>query len=78
MTVQVGWDTTNEQIDELEKRINNWLSQDEARDISSSTAIMVRFPLMAAWSVWWSGTDVVGLFFLASRSSTLISSGRSS
>lgn len=48
MTVQVGWDTTNEQIDELEKRINNWLSQDEARDISSSTAIMVRFPLTTA------------------------------
>jgi len=42
MTVQVGWDTTNEQIDELEKRINNWLSQDDKRDLASSTAIMVR------------------------------------
>lgn len=42
MTVQVGWDTTNEQVDELERRINNWLSQDEKRDLASSTAIMVR------------------------------------
>lgn len=41
MTVQVGWDTTNEQIDQLEKRINNWLSQDDKRDLASSTAIMV-------------------------------------
>lgn len=40
MTVQVGWQTTIEQIDQLEKCINTWLETDEQRDIASGTAIM--------------------------------------
>jgi hypothetical protein len=41
MTVQVGWQTTNEELDRLEKAINGWLATDEHRDLASSTAIMV-------------------------------------
>jgi len=41
-TIQVGWQTTEKQLDDLEKSICSWLSTDEKRDIGASTAIMVR------------------------------------
>lgn len=41
-TIQVGWQTTEKQLDDLEKSICTWLSTDEKRDIGASTAIMVR------------------------------------
>ena len=40
MTLQVGWHTTEKQLDDLEKAICTWLSTDEKRDIGASTAIM--------------------------------------
>ncbi|CED83793.1 Predicted mechanosensitive ion channel [Phaffia rhodozyma] len=65
MTVQVGWNTTNEQIDALEKSICNWLSTDDKRDFAPSTAIMyqsinfqrnieltIGIPHMANWQDW--------------------------
>ncbi|KAL7413540.1 hypothetical protein BDY24DRAFT_434761 [Mrakia frigida] len=39
-TIQVGWQTTEKQLDDLEKSICTWLSTDEKRDIGASTAIM--------------------------------------
>lgn len=40
MTLQVGWHTTEKQLDDLEKAICTWLATDEKRDLGSSTAIM--------------------------------------
>lgn len=41
-TLQVGWNTTLEQLDELEKKMNNWLQKDEKRMFAPSTAVVLQ------------------------------------
>lgn len=41
-TLQVGWNTSLEQLDELEKKMNNWLQKDEKRMFAPSTAVVLQ------------------------------------
>lgn len=41
-TLQVGWNTSLDQLDELEKKMNNWLQKDEKRMFAPSTAVVLQ------------------------------------
>jgi hypothetical protein len=41
-TLQVGWSTSLDQLDQLEKKMNNWLQKDEKRMFAPSTAVVLQ------------------------------------